>query len=445
MTDNAPTLKRIVRFDNLPLTQTYFTDEGYLIDHPIVTTCGIFEYTNEDGSTRKELRLSEEVFSEKSLASYKGKPVIITHDAGVIDKNNVGVENIGTILSKGYKDGDSVRAEIVIHETDKMKECGLRELSLGYNLTLDETPGEWNGEHYDAIQRNIEINHLALVGSARAGETARLNIDEKIKNQGGNEMSEAKRHDGESIEPNAFAEAIEAYKARKAARAANSNPAAEPTAATTENDANVSVSENNESPDKVQMVRDRRDRRDADGDPQDVDNAMGVIAQQDEDIDTLLEVIEGMKAKEDFDSADDDDPKVNDDEDDEENNDCSDDKSGSLNMDSVDRLVSKKLEVCRIGDTLHMDGIENMSILEAKKAIIKKVKPTIRLDGKSNTYIEAMFDITKESIATRKDTDYQRSQMFNADARSATPNNAGESAASKARQRMIEKQNGGNQ
>ncbi len=444
---DTPKLQRVVRFDNLPLTQTYFTEEGYLMDHPIVTTCGIFEYTNPDGSIRKELRLPEEVFAEKSLASYKGKPVIITHDAGVIDKDNVGVENIGTILSKGYKDGDSVRAEIVIHETDKMKECGLRELSLGYNLTLDETPGEWNGEHYDAIQRNIEINHLALVGSARAGETARLNIDGKNKSQGGNAMSKTKRLDGEPMDSTAFAEAIEAYKARKAARNGADNdtaPAAEPVAA--EPVKTVDEEGGETTPvDKVQMVKDRRDRRDAEEDPQDVDSAMGVIAQQDEDIDALLEVIEGMKAKEDFDSADDDEPKTNDDEDDEKNEDCSDDKSGSLNMDSVDRIVSKKLEVCRIGDTLHMDGIENMTILEAKKAIIKKVKPTIRLDGKSNTYIEAMFDITKESIAGRKDTDYQRSQMFNADSRSAAPKASGESAAAKARQRMIEKQNGGNQ
>ena len=58
-----------------------------------------------------------------------------------------------------------------------MRYCGLKELSLGYNLTLDETPGEWNGQHYDAIQRDIRINHLALGREARAGEQARLNID----------------------------------------------------------------------------------------------------------------------------------------------------------------------------------------------------------------------------------------------------------------------------
>ena len=44
-----------------------------------------------------------------------------------------------------------------------MKSAGLKELSLGYNLDLDETPGEWEGQPYDAVQRNIVINHLALV------------------------------------------------------------------------------------------------------------------------------------------------------------------------------------------------------------------------------------------------------------------------------------------
>ena len=170
-------LTRVQRFDSMPLNATYFTAEGYLVDHPILTTCGIFEYTNKDGSTRKELRLPEEVFARKSLESYKGKPIIITHNAGVVDKNNVADEQIGTILGNGYKDGKDVRAEIIIHNTEELKASGLRALSLGYNLELDETPGEWHGEHYDAIQRNIEINHLALVAEARAGDSARLNID----------------------------------------------------------------------------------------------------------------------------------------------------------------------------------------------------------------------------------------------------------------------------
>ena len=193
----TPTLKRVRRLDSIQLDKTYFTEEGYLIDHPIVTSVGIFEYTNPDGSTRRELRLPEDVFAPESLASYKGKPIIITHDAGYVDKGNVDEETIGTILSEGYQDGDNVRAEIIIHNTDAMKQCGLRELSLGYNLRLEETPGVWEGQPYDAIQRDIVINHLALVGQARAGEQARLNIDARDSNttlKGGKLMSLTRNH-----------------------------------------------------------------------------------------------------------------------------------------------------------------------------------------------------------------------------------------------------------
>lgn len=198
----TPTLKRVRRLDSIQLDKTYFTEEGYLIDHPIVTSVGIFEYTNPDGSTRRELRLPEDVFAPESLASYKGKPIIITHDAGYVSKDNVEDETIGTILSAGYQDGDNVRAEIIIHNTDAMKQSGLRELSLGYNLRLEETPGVWEGQPYDAIQRDIVINHLALVGQARAGEQARLNIDARESTntlKGGKAMSDKKgpqgRHD----------------------------------------------------------------------------------------------------------------------------------------------------------------------------------------------------------------------------------------------------------
>ena len=104
-------LKRVSRLDSMPLTAAYFTPEGYLRDKPIVTTCGIFEYQNDDGSIRRELRLPEDVFDPESLKTYKGKPIIFTHEAGDITKDNVSREIIGTVLSEGIQDGTNVRAE----------------------------------------------------------------------------------------------------------------------------------------------------------------------------------------------------------------------------------------------------------------------------------------------------------------------------------------------
>ena len=54
----APKLSQVIRLDSLPLNQTYFTPEGYLMDRPILTSTGIFEYTNPDGSVLPRIRAS---------------------------------------------------------------------------------------------------------------------------------------------------------------------------------------------------------------------------------------------------------------------------------------------------------------------------------------------------------------------------------------------------
>lgn len=423
---------KVQRFDSLPLDATYFTDEGYLVDHPIVTSVGIFVYHNPDGSERRELRLPEEVFAEKSLASYKGKPIIVTHDAGYVDTDNVKDESIGTILSEGYRDGDDVRAEIIIHDTDSLKKYKMRELSCGYNLRLDETPGVWEGQPYDAIQRDIEINHLALVDKARVGEQARLNIDGQghdcMKGEKLNMENTTKRTDG-SPTPEELAAAVEAFKKRRAERsgaAADGGITAEPPAQT-------AGTAEGEQPDAVQQVKDRRDRRDSEGDPADMPGAMGVIAQQDEDIDTLLGVIDVLKAAgTTTDGAEGDCGGTQTDGDGDEGNAAQDKKDRADSANDFCEL----LRVARVGDRLNMDGLETMSVKDAKKAVLGKLKPTLHLDGKSAAYVNAAFDMAVSEMNERKDTNYQRSQMMHGDGKPPVKQTG---SASEARQRMIDR------
>lgn len=423
---------KVQRFDSLPLDATYFTDEGYLVDHPIVTSVGIFVYHNPDGSERRELRLPEEVFAEKSLASYKGKPIIVTHDAGYVDTDNVKEESIGTILSEGYRDGDDVRAEIIIHDTDSLKKYKMRELSCGYNLRLDETPGVWEGQPYDAIQRDIEINHLALVDKARAGEQARLNIDGQghdcMKGEKLNMENTTKRTDGAPT-PEELAAAVEAFKKRRAERsgaAADGGITAEPPAQT-------AGAAEGEQPDAVQQVKDRRDRRDSEGDPADMPGAMGVIAQQDEDIDTLLGVIDVLKAAgTTTDGAEGDCGGTQTDGDGDEGNAAQDKKDRADSANDFCEL----LRVVRVGDRLNMDGLETMSVKDAKKAVLGKLKPTLHLDGKSAAYVNAAFDMAVSEMKGRKDTNYQRSQMMHGDGKPPVKQTG---SASEARQRMIDR------
>ena len=423
---------KVQRFDSLPLDATYFTDEGYLVDHPIVTSVGIFVYHNPDGSERRELRLPEEVFAEKSLASYKGKPIIVTHDAGYVDTDNVKEESIGTILSEGYRDGDDVRAEIIIHDTDSLKKYKMRELSCGYNLRLDETPGVWEGQPYDALQRDIEINHLALVDKARAGEQARLNIDGQgrdcMKGEKLNMENTTKRTDGAPT-PEELAAAVEAFKKRRAERSG----AATDGGITAEPPAQTAGAAEGEQPDAVQQVKDRRDRRDSEGDPADMPGAMGVIAQQDEDIDTLLGVIDVLKAAgTTTDGAEGDCGGTQTDGDGDEGN-AAQDKKDRADSDNDFREL---LYVVRVGDRLNMDGLEAMSVKDAKKAVLGKLKPTLHLDGKSAAYVNAAFDMAVSEMKERKDTNYQRSQMMHGDGKPPVKQTG---SASEARQRMIDR------
>ena len=478
-----PNLKSVVRYDSMPVPRAYFTPEGYLKDRPILTSCGIFEYM-DNGKVRRELRLPEDVFSPESLKSYIGKPIVISHDAGLIDKDNVADNQVGTILSEGERRGEDVVAEIIIHDTDAMKSAGLKELSLGY----------------DARQTHIRINHLALVREARAGEQARLNLDgraEKTILIGGKNMTKkTKKRTSRAdavLSDEEFQKAVEEYKKNRAAKADAEDE--EKVVG-----AEVEVQPEGEFGDiekKVAEVKERRDRRDEQGDPKDTDEAMGIIAHQDEDLETLFNLIDTLLAKLNFDAAEeekveeevveevpeeddelveeeideidelkghkdaddtedeevieeeeedfvedaDDEEEVIDEEEEEEFVEDADEEEElpedeefvededeleeeeefktdgcgrRTNMDAVDRLVSQKLRMDKLGEQVGIHGLGHKSIGYAKKAIIKSVRPGIRLDGRSETYINACFDMAEKAIKERakKDTAYQKRQMY---------------------------------
>lgn len=245
------------------------------------------------------------------------------------------------------------------------------------------------------------------------------------------------RKDG--LTPEEIARLVEEYKQRQAQRTEEAK-AANPTADEDNNQEEQTADEGEKDP--VQEVKDRRDRRDASGDCETMDEASGVIAQQDEDIQKLLDFIAQLQAKIDFDevSAEEEAKTDGEGENAEANADEGEYQEDPLNMDSIDAYVNQKIELIRLGDKLNLDGIETMKPMDAKKAIIKKVHPNIRLDGKDTAYINAMFDIAKESVGKRKDVDYQRQQMFRGD----SAHNKPVDGQNEARRRMIEKMDGGN-
>ena len=432
------------RLDSISLDKTYYTEEGYLIDHPIVTTCGIFEYQKEDGSTRRELRLPEDVFEEKSLQSYKGKPIIITHDAGEVDKENVHREQIGTIMSEGYRDGDSVRCEIIIHDTNALKRCGLKELSLGYSLDTEDVSGIWQGQPYDCIQKNIEINHLALVGEARAGETARLNIDskdddKKILKGGMVVMYKPKetRTDENDLTPEELDAAIALYKAQKAAQTVSEESADGEEVTNTEGQA-AEISKEEKNP--IEQVKENIDRRDSEGKEMTPEE---IIAEQKADLDMLLAELDKLQAANDM-NADKGEEEAIKKEDmavsEEKKQDSEGEKEEKgVNMDSIDKIIQDRLDICRMADKLHLDGVEKLSVRDGRKKIIQTVNPKMNLDGKSDSYLNAAYDIAKQTFQERKNTNDQRKQMVSNQVRQDARE---ESNSNSARKQMIERMKG---
>ena len=164
--------EKMQRYDNYSF-QAIKTDEGFIKDSPIIGRTGILVYMNAAGSTRREYRPPEEAFKADSLASIRGKPITMGHHGLVTNETYSQSKPIGTVLSEGKQDGNNIRADVVIYDLNTDD----RELSCGYQTDLEETSGvTLEGEHYDAIQRNIRYNHLAIVPRGRAGN-ARLNMD----------------------------------------------------------------------------------------------------------------------------------------------------------------------------------------------------------------------------------------------------------------------------
>ena len=190
-----------IRYDSAKFKAT-IDENGFLVDTPVVARLGVQVYYTEDGRTVREFRPAEEVFKDESLASYQGKPMTLDHV--FVNSENAKEVVVGSVTGKAEPLGSSVVAPIVVYDNTAIQEAmagNAKELSVGYSAILDETPG-WGdpitGEYalksdgdqfdapegwqeFDAIQRDIKVNHLAMVYRGRAG-IAKLNMDGEQEN-----------------------------------------------------------------------------------------------------------------------------------------------------------------------------------------------------------------------------------------------------------------------
>lgn len=152
---------------------------GFFLAPATVTRTGVFTYRNEDGSTRRELRLPEEVFDRDSLETLHLVPVTREHPGVPVDVDNERRLSIGTTGQDARADGDNVVSTLLLKDKEAIGEAksGKRsDVSCGYWCDLEHTPGTYKGDQYDCIQRNIRYNHVAMTVKGRAGN-ARIHLD----------------------------------------------------------------------------------------------------------------------------------------------------------------------------------------------------------------------------------------------------------------------------
>jgi hypothetical protein len=177
-------IRSVKRYDVGELKATKL-DNGYLVADARITRVGVFDYMNPDGTRRRELRMPEEVFKADALASFHMMPLTNQHPPEALDAKNTRKYQVGTV-GEVRADGAFVSAKLLVTDEDAIAaaEKGRRELSCGYSCDLEARggvtqgiAGVQDGLRYDAVQRNIRGNHVALVNRGRAGSEVSMRLD----------------------------------------------------------------------------------------------------------------------------------------------------------------------------------------------------------------------------------------------------------------------------
>lgn len=173
--------------DKISLDEIRFTSAGFLVSTPKVSRVGIMEYDArelgfDEEKILKVYRDESEVFSKESIASYAYKPITNGHPPIFVDSKNWKDYSIGQIGGEILRDGEFVRVPICLMDDAAIEvmKSGRKELSMGYEAELCFEEGEYNGEHYDAVQKNLRMNHLALCDQARGGPELKIG-DKKVE------------------------------------------------------------------------------------------------------------------------------------------------------------------------------------------------------------------------------------------------------------------------
>lgn len=168
--------------DAVTVAGTRRRDDGYLVADARIARTGIQTYLGSevgkpDMSTVRVYRPGSEVFADETLKSAAHRPVTNDHPPELVNSENWKKFSVGQTSDEITGEGIFIRVPLMVSDEATIKdiEAGKQELSAGYTCDLDFTAGQTPaGEAYDAVQRNIRINHVAVVQRGRAGSKVRI-------------------------------------------------------------------------------------------------------------------------------------------------------------------------------------------------------------------------------------------------------------------------------
>ena len=180
-----------LRYDNGSI-EPLEIGEGFVRARVLFARDGVFPYVYPDGSIKMEAKLDSELLSSSTIESAKGKPICDGHPPLSDSQGLITPENYNRYVKGALGDSVSVINRdginyLSAYETifdpsliESLKANEKLEVSIGFESDIDFTSGEYRGQRYDAVQRNIKINHIAHVEKGRAGDSVRAYLDSGI-------------------------------------------------------------------------------------------------------------------------------------------------------------------------------------------------------------------------------------------------------------------------
>ena len=135
-----------IRYDSAKV-KARFDENGFLVDTPIVARVGVQSYYLPDGTERREFRPASEVFKPDSLASYQGKPITLGHV--FVNSENAKEVVVGAVSGSAMREDSNVIVPLTVYDKESIEKAknGIAgELSVGYSTVDVECKGWGSNE-----------------------------------------------------------------------------------------------------------------------------------------------------------------------------------------------------------------------------------------------------------------------------------------------------------